>query len=144
MNLKKILITFILLAVAAGSLCAADPVWLTDFAAAKQQAKVEHKRLLLDFTGSDWCGYCIKLDHEVLATEAFATFAKDYILVRLDYPRKKEQPAAEKERNAEFKKQYKIEGFPTLIVTDATGTEQKRAVGYEPGSGPEAYLPQLK
>ncbi|HVT81505.1 MAG TPA: thioredoxin family protein [Phycisphaerae bacterium] len=117
--------------------------WFTDFDTAKATAQKEHKKLLLDFTGSDWCRYCIKLDEEVLGTAEFAAFAKDCVLVRLDFPRKKELPVAEKTQNAALKQQYKIQGFPTLIVADAAGTEWNRAVGYEPGSGPVAYLKEL-
>ncbi len=103
----------------------------------------ENKKLLLDFTGSDWCGYCKKLEAEVFTTPDFATFAKDYVLVRLDYPRRKELPAAEKQQNAALQKQYKIEGYPTVIVLDDTGHELQRAEGYDPGSGPTAYLGQF-
>ncbi len=101
------------------------------------------EKLLLDFTGSDWCIYCQKLDAEVLATPEFKSFAKDYVLVCVDFPKAKELPAAEKKQNDALGERFKIEGYPTLIVTDASGTEIRRAVGYEPGSGPRAYLAQL-
>jgi len=121
----------------------AEQTWSTDIAAAKAQAAKEGKKLLLDFTGSDWCGYCMKLDAEVFTTPEFSAFSKGYILVRLDYPRKKELPPAEKEQNAALQSQYKIQGFPTVIVADVSGHELKRAEGYNPGSGPVAYLGQL-
>ena len=132
-----------LLGLALAGQARAEPTWSTDLAAAKAQAAKENKKLLLDFTGSDWCGYCMKLNAEVFTTPEFATFAKAYVLVRLDYPRKKELPAAEKEQNDALQRRYKIEGFPTLIVIDDTGREIRRAEGYDPGSGPTAFLGQL-
>lgn len=117
--------------------------WLTDWAAAKAQARREGKRLILDFTGSDWCGFCIKLEHEVFATPEFARFAQDYVLVRLDYPRKTRLPLQESVQNATLRKDFKITGYPTIIVTDASGQEILRIVGYSPGTGPTAYLPKL-
>ena len=117
--------------------------WATDFEAAKADAAKSGRKLLLDFTGSDWCIYCQKLDAEVLATPEFKSFAKDYVLVCVDFPKAKELPAAEKKQNDALGERFKIEGYPTLIVADASGTEVRRAVGYEPGSGPGAYLAQL-
>src|SRR5208283_6057780 len=73
--------------------------WTTDFEAAKADAAKSGRKLLLDFTGSDWCIYCQKLDAEVLSTPEFRSFAKDYVLVCLDFPKAKELPAAEKKQN---------------------------------------------
>ena len=123
---------------------AAAQGWQTDFAAAKAQAANENKKLLLDFTGSDWCGYCMKLEDEVLSTAAFRNFAKDYILVRLDFPRTKQLPPAEKRQNDALARQFQVDGYPTLIELDPSGREITRQVGYEPGSGPRAYLAQFR
>jgi protein disulfide-isomerase len=131
----------------AASSNAADPknnTWLTDFSAAKQQAASEKKKLLVDFTGSDWCFYCQKLDAEVLATDAFKSFAKDYVLVRIDFPRSTELPPALKQQNDALAQQFHIDGFPTLIELSSSGQEITRQDGYEPGSGPQAYLAQFK
>jgi thioredoxin-related protein len=143
MKVTRLLPVICIVLAALSPLTAAD-TWLTDYAAARAQASKENKKLLLDFTGSDWCGYCIKLDKEVLGTPEFAAFAQDYILVRLDYPRKKTLPTAEKEQNAKLKAEFKIEGYPTLIVASADGHELNRVVGYEPGSGAVAYLAGLR
>lgn len=118
--------------------------WLTDFSAAKAQATKENKKLLLDFTGSDWCGYCMKLEAEVLTTDTFRSFAKDFVLVRLDFPRSKQLPAAAKRQNDALAKQFQVDGFPTVIELDPSGREITRQVGYDPGSGPRAYLAQFK
>jgi thioredoxin-related protein len=121
-----------------------NDTWLTDFSAAKQQAASEKKKLLVDFTGSDWCFYCQKLDAEVLATDTFKNFASDYILVRIDFPRTTELPAALKQQNDALAQQFHVDGFPTLVELDPSGQEITRQSGYEPGSGPQAYLAQFK
>ncbi len=128
---------------------AQEPVWLTDLGAAKAVAAKENKRILVDFTGSDWCPYCILLHKEVLSTPAFAAFAKDYVLLKLDYPRKAgrtpEKIAADPSLGQlmTLKDQYKISGFPTVMLLDATGAELARQEGYEKGQGPAAYLAAL-
>lgn len=114
--------------------------WLTDFEAAKKKAAAEKKDILVDFTGSDWCGWCIKLDKEVFSTEAFKA-QKDFVLVALDFPRRKEIPADQKAKNEALMRQWGVRGFPTIILTNASGEAYART-GYQAG-GPEKYLPHL-
>lgn len=114
--------------------------WLTDFEAAKKQAAAEKKDILVDFTGSDWCGWCIKLDKEVFSTDAFKA-QKDFVLVSLDFPRRKEIPAAQKAKNEALMRQWGVRGFPTIILTNAKGEAYART-GYQAG-GPDKYLPHL-
>jgi protein disulfide-isomerase len=121
----------------------AETTWLTNFTAAKVEAAREHKKLLLDFTGSDWCAYCIRLEKEVFPTPEFAAFTTDYVLVRLDYPRNKAQSPEEKAQNAELKDRFHIDGYPTVLLADASGREITRSVGYRPGSDPAEYLAHL-
>ncbi len=119
--------------------------WGTDYNAALAQAKAQKKLVLLDFTGSDWCGYCKLLDKEVFSQPSFKDFAdKTYVAVTLDYPNDTPQSDAVKQQNDALAKQFNIEGFPTLIVLDAGGKELVREVGYEPGSGPDAVMTKLK
>ena len=121
---------------------AAEGVWMEDMAAAKAKAKAEGKDLLIDFTGSDWCGWCIKLREEVFDHESFVTAAqKDFILVELDYPQDKPQDESIKTQNAALQDQYKIQGFPTILLTDHEGVVYGRT-GYQAG-GPEAYLKHI-
>jgi protein disulfide-isomerase len=116
------------------------PVWQTDFAAAKSAATQQNKYILLDFTGSDWCPYCIKMDKEVFAKPAFSTFAdQKLVLVKLDFPRRANQSSAEKSQNQELAKKYGIEGFPTYVLLDPSGKELRRQVGYLEG-GPDAFI----
>jgi thioredoxin-related protein len=114
--------------------------WLTDLDAAKKQAAAEKKDILIDFTGSDWCGWCIKLDKEVFATDAFKA-QKDFVLVSLDFPRKKQLPADQKAKNEALAQAWGIQGFPTIILATADG-EPYAQTGYQPG-GPEKYLAHL-
>jgi len=117
-------------------------LWQTDFEAAKAKAKAEKKLLLVDFTGSDWCGWCIKLKQEVFDKEAFKTEApKQFVCVELDFPHNKELSKELKEQNAKLSDQYKVPGFPTVIVMDPEGEVIART-GYRPG-GPEEYVKQL-
>ncbi len=121
---------------------AAEGLWQTDFKAAQAQAKKDKKYLLVDFTGSDWCGWCIKLHNEVFDKEPFKADApKQFVLVELDFPHQKEQSPELKQQNKELSEKYNIEGFPTVLVMDADGEVIART-GYQEG-GPEPYLKQL-
>jgi protein disulfide-isomerase len=125
---------------AAISLRAAEPTWQTDFAEASKQAAQEHKYILLDFTGSDWCPWCIKMDKEVFGGSQFSDFAtKNLVLVKVDFPRKTAQSPTEKSQNEDLAKKYGIEGFPTYILLDPNGKEVRRQVGYLQG-GPTAFI----
>jgi len=109
---------------------AAAPKWTENYAAALAQAKKEKKMLLLDFTGSDWCGYCIKLHDAVFSKPEFAKWSTRFVLVELDYPHKKQLSAEIKKQNSELKTKYKIQGFPTIIILDADEKKLAEAVGY--------------
>jgi thioredoxin-related protein len=117
--------------------------WQTDLPKALVAAKAENKMVLLDFTGSDWCSWCIKFDKEALSTEKFAEYAKTHLeLVQLDFPNTKPQSAELKAANAALQKKYNVEGFPTFVVLNADGNEIGRQVGYAPG-GPDAFIKEL-
>ncbi|MCP3920301.1 MAG: thioredoxin family protein [bacterium] len=118
--------------------------WVEDFDVAAAQAKKEGKDLLVDFTGSDWCGWCIKLDKEVFAHDAFLESAtKQYVLVSLDFPRGAEAKAKvpNPERNDELQRKYEVRGFPAILLMTAEG-EVYGQTGYQPG-GPEKYLEHI-
>jgi protein disulfide-isomerase len=115
-----------------------DALWQTDYRQALAQAAKEKKNVLLDFTGSDWCPYCIQMDREVLSRPEFEKFAtNNLILVKLDFPRRKQLPPAESEQNHRLGQQFAIEGYPTYILVDPTGKEVKRQVGYLEGGAKE-------
>lgn len=129
------------LCLSALSLAAAEPVWLTDLDEGIKVAKAEKKAILVDFTGSDWCGWCIRLKKEVFDQKEFAVATKDFVLVELDYPQKKKQPAEEKAKNKALAEKFGIEGYPTILLLDANG-EPFAQTGYEAG-GPIKYLAHL-
>ena len=132
----------LLVAASARPARAEEGIWQTDFKAALAKAKAEKKYVLADFTGSDWCGWCMKLHGEVFDKEPFKTAApKQYVLVELDYPRKKELSEDLKKQNEELRLKYKIQGFPTVLLMDAEG-QVIAHTGYREG-GPEEYLKQL-
>src|SRR5438094_4203877 len=101
---------------------AAELQWNTDLAKAQEQAKKENKLVMLDFTGSDWCGWCIKLNKDVFSKPEFAKYAKDnLVLVEVDFPRRKEQSAEQKKSNKALQEKYQIQGYPTIIVLNGEG-----------------------
>ncbi len=104
--------------------------WGTNIPEAVKQAAAEEKTVIVVFTGSDWCPPCIALKKNVLSTEEFEAFAEDnLVLVELDFPRKKQLSAAQKQHNDSYAQQFKIEGFPTVIALDGDGEEVGRTVG---------------
>jgi thioredoxin-related protein len=121
----------------------ADSAWLTDYKKAQEEAKSANKLLLIDFTGSDWCGYCIQLDRAILSQPQFKDYAtKNLVLMEVDFPRRKAQSIETRKQNAQLAEQYQIEGFPTLVVLDGDGKTVWRYEGYFP-DGVNAFLAEL-
>lgn len=121
---------------------AAELTWLTDLPKAQAQAKAENKMVMLDFTGSDWCGWCIKLNKEVFSKPEFAEYAKkNLVLVEVDFPRTKKLSAEQKAANDALQKKYGIQGYPTIIVLNGDG-KQVGELGYMKG-GPAAFTAEL-
>jgi thioredoxin-related protein len=122
---------------------AAELNWLTSLPDAEAQAKKENKLVLMDFTGSDWCPWCIKLDKETYSKPAFADYAKtNLVLVKVDFPAHKVQSDELKRANAALAKKYDIEGYPTEIAVKPDGTIVWKHVGYLAG-GPAAMIAKL-
>lgn len=117
--------------------------WSADFAASKKQAAETKEDLLVDFTGSDWCGWCIKLNKEVFSEEAFKKGVKGkFVLVELDYPRDKSKLSTETiKQNEELKDKYAVRGYPTILLCDAEG-RPFASTGYQKG-GADAYVKHL-
>src|SRR5882672_11063026 len=115
--------------------------WQTDLAKAQAQAKKENKLVMLDFTGSDWCGWCIKLNKDVFSTQEFADYAKkNLVLVEVDFPRHKELAADQKKANQALQEKYKIEGYPTIIVLNPEG-KKLGDLGYM--NSPKPFIKKL-
>jgi protein disulfide-isomerase len=117
--------------------------WMTDWEAAKAKAKAENKPILINFTGTDWCGWCIRIEKEVFSKKEFQEYAaKNLILMEVDFPKKKQLPAEVKAQNKALDKEFKIEGYPTVFLLDAEGKKISEEIGYREG-GPEAYAKHL-
>lgn len=120
-----------------------SPNWVTDYARALQRAGEENRFVLMNFTGSDWCGWCIKLDQEVFSRPAFIDFAREnLILVYVDYPQKKPLPAELAQQNEALRRQYGVQGFPTIVLLDPSGNVIGQT-GYQPG-GPGKFVKHLQ
>ena len=140
MKIHALLFTF---AFATAQLLASDGAWHTDLPKALEQAKVEKKMVLMDFTGSDWCPPCKNLHKTVLTSEDFSKFAKDnLVLVELDFPKSVPQTPELKAANTELSKKFGIRGYPTIIMLDADGKELFRKVGYS-GTPAKEYVAEL-
>ena len=138
-----LLATAVVLAFGGTALANAKAGWLTDIKQAKDQAKNDKKLILVDFTGSDWCGWCIKLDREVFSKPEFKEYAdKNLVLLEVDFPKRKELSATQKAHNMELAEQYAVQGFPTIIVLNGEGRKVGE-LGYMPG-GPSAFLAELE
>jgi thioredoxin-related protein len=114
--------------------------WGDDYKAALATAAKENKKVLLDFTGSDWCGWCIRLKKETFDQPAFKEFAdKNLVLVEVDFPQGKTLPNALKMQNDGLQEQYQVQGFPTLVLLSPAGKVIKQESGYIPG-GPKGFI----
>lgn len=117
--------------------------WETDFAKASTNAAKEGRFILLDFTGSDWCGWCIKLHKEVFSQNEFKKFADaNLVCVEIDFPQRKHQSKELKEQNGKLQQQYEVRGYPTLFILSPKG-DKIAQTGYRRG-GAEAYVAHLQ
>lgn len=107
--------------------------WMTDLEAAKAKAAAENKAVLIDFTGSDWCSWCIRLRKQVLDTPAFETYAKDkFVLMEVDVPQNPKFDPALRKRNEQLCEQFAVEGFPTIMVITPQGEVVGGFSGFKP------------
>jgi protein disulfide-isomerase len=119
------------------------PGWLTSYEQGQQEAKANNKLMLLDFTGSDWCGWCILLDREIFSKPQFKEYAsKNLVLVELDFPKMKSVSAETRAQNERLAIQYQVQAFPTIIVLNGDG-QVVGALGYMKG-GPDAFIAVLE
>ena len=121
--------------------------WGNDFEKAKEQAQKEHKFILLNFSGSDWCGPCIRLKKEIFQTEAFNRFADEQlVLVNADFPRARKNQLSRQQQthNDQLAEQYNSRGsFPLTLLLSPEGKVLKTWEGF-PGAGADHFLAQLK
>jgi protein disulfide-isomerase len=145
-EMKRLLIVGVAAWMALGSgLVAADDeaVWMDDFEAAKARAKETGRAILVNFSGSDWCGWCKKLDREVWSKEIFQGYAdENLVLLLADFPSKKKLAQKVAEQNAKLAAEFGVKGFPTVLLLDQAGG-LIAVTGYRPG-GAEEYVDHIK
>lgn len=133
--MKKRLIWTVLLLVflAAPSALAEETIWYTNWDAAAKESQATNKPILIDFTGSDWCGWCMQLKAEVFDTETFQKWAaKNVVLLEVDFPNNRQLSPEEIAHNEKLARNYGIQGFPTIIFADYQGNALGR-YGYDAG-----------
>jgi thioredoxin-related protein len=128
-------------------LLANTTTWETDFATATKKAQENHRFMLINFSGSDWCGPCIRTHKEIFEKEAFINYASaQLILVKADFPRlKKNQLSAEQiKKNNDLALKYNAEGyFPLTVLIDENGKVVKEWKGF-PNVSPEVFIKELE
>ncbi len=145
MLLKRLFVVLFVLGLAINVSAAdkKDVKWETKIEDAVKIAKKENKAILVNFTGSDWCIWCKKLQGEVFSQAEFAKYANDnLVLVKLDFPRNVKQSKAVQEYNRGLMKKYGVRGFPTILLLDKNG-EYLKTTGYQQG-GAKNYVTHLK
>lgn len=96
--------------------------WMTDYDAATAKAAAEGKAVLINFTGSDWCGYCIRMKRQVFDTPEFEAYVKDnFVLLEIDLPRRKPLDAEVKEKREQLCRDFEVKGFPTVVAISPDG-----------------------
>lgn len=141
--MKTLLKTLAVLAVSSSLAFAGSKGWETDWEAAKAKSKAENKPILINLTGSDWCGWCIKIEKEIFSTKEFQDFAAaNLVLMEADFPRKKELSAELKKQNEALKKEYLEGGYPTVFLLDAEGKKLSEDIGELKG-GTDVYIKKI-
>lgn len=113
--------------------------WITSWDEAARTSKATNRPIMMNFTGSDWCGWCIRLKEEVFNTPEFKTWASQkVVLLELDFPRGKTLPDALKAQNEKLSAKFRVSGYPSIIFSDADGNQIGQRYGYKEG-GPAAW-----
>lgn len=109
--------------------------WGLDFQQALSDSKQNNRLILLNFSGSDWCGPCIKLKKDVFESEEFKNFsAEKLLLVRADFPRlkKNQLDKSQQEKNDVLAEKYNPNGkFPLTVLIDSKGKVLHEWDGYQ-------------
>ncbi|MBC6112875.1 thioredoxin family protein [Pedobacter fastidiosus] len=136
-----------LLLITLSSILFTSAVWLGNFNEAKKEAIASHKAILINFSGSDWCGPCIRLRSEILESAVFEKYAsQNLVLVRADFPRQKKNQLSKEQikLNEALAEQYNPEGkFPYTLLVDANGKILKAWDGF-PNESAENFVTDIK
>lgn len=153
--MKKILFVIALVAVNVFQLSAKDEVlmeghkagqWTMDYEAAKAYAQKTGLPIVLNFTGSDWCHWCIKMEDQVFSKEAWSTYAKDNLVqVFIDFPQDKSKvPEKYVARNAQMRDSFGVRGYPSYVILDGKSGEKLGQLGASEESTADSFIAQVK
>ena len=118
--------------------------WHTTWDAAASESRSSGKPILINFTGSDWCGWCVRLKKEVFDTDTFNSWASSkVVLLEIDFPRKKAQSASIKAANSALATKFGVAGYPSIFFSNAKGDKIGTRLGYMEG-GPSAWTRQAE
>jgi len=142
--MKRAIFVFLIIITAT---CIAVPAgakdWETNFKHALKKAKENSRYILLNFSGSDWCVYCKKLDKEVFNNKNFQDYARNnFVCVVLDFPYYKPQDQTLKDQNTALAGKYRVQGYPTIVILSPKGKLVQKT-GYLSG-GAKIYIEHLK
>ena len=120
--------------------------WTMDYKAALALAKEKDLPTMLNFTGSDWCGWCIRMDRGVFAKKEWSRWAtENLLLVTLDFPKGKNiVPEKYENRNRQLQRQYKVRGYPTYVIVDVDGKTELGRLGAGRGKTPESFIKEAE
>lgn len=143
--MKKIIFS-LMLVLGSLNIQAQELTWYDDVNKAIEVAAKEKKPLMMFFTGSDWCGWCMRLQKEVFVKPEFAKWAKqNVVLVELDYPRRKQLKPEIANQNNQLQQMFAVQGYPTVwfvrafVVKEKVEFQQIGSTGYVAG-GPESWI----
>ncbi len=120
--------------------------WTMDYEAARQLAEEKDLPMLLNFTGSDWCGWCQLMDEKVFAEEEWKKYASEHaVLVTLDFP-KDEGIVPEKyvARNQKLREKFGVGGYPTYVILDSDGETKLGQLGASRDAEPASFINDFK
>ncbi len=143
--MKKLSLIFVafVCSIATSLLAGSTKDWSDNYDDVVKKASKEGKYIFIDFSGSDWCGYCIKLEKEVLSKKVFKNYAKKRLaLMMVDFPRRIKQSEKLKIQNRKLASRFKVRGFPTVLILTSDGKELVGKTGYQTG-GAEKYVKSL-
>ncbi|MEM9283361.1 MAG: thioredoxin family protein [Verrucomicrobiota bacterium] len=119
--------------------------WTMDYDAAKKLAETENLPLLLNFTGSDWCGWCKRMDAAVFAEDEWKDYAaKEVVLVTLDFPQDTSiVPPQFVKRNQELQEEFGVQGYPTYIILDSDAETILGRLGAGADKTPASFIEEM-
>ncbi|MFZ1806041.1 MAG: thioredoxin family protein [Cyclobacteriaceae bacterium] len=140
--MKTIVLLFLTLSISLFT----QPKWQSNFDIAKAEAKRDNKPIILNFSGSDWCGPCIKMTRDVFDKDTFVNYANSHlVMVRADFPRAKKNQLDPKQtaHNEVLAEKYNPQGkFPLTLLLDVNGKVLKTWDGFKSGT-PEDFIEQI-